>query len=141
MAFCSNCGKELNTGAAFCSSCGAAVNGGVAGAAPVYTTTRGMSDNYSKIKAEYDRARGTKVLGVWAAILCFGIGIFFSIGVWTRCSNISIYNIKNVSPEERYMIEETDRQYELARKLARVPIAAIGICIIMTGILIAVSMY
>ena len=28
MAFCSNCGKELNANAAVCLNCGAAVNGG-----------------------------------------------------------------------------------------------------------------
>ena len=132
--FCSKCGKQINDGSAFCSSCGFSLQGKPAAS----NQPSGPSPNYARIKEAHDHSKTTKVLGIIAAILSFGIGIFFSIAVWVRCSGGGLL-IKppNASQEERYLIKSTEKNYKVAKTLARLPLAAIGICILIVGIGIA----
>ena len=77
--FCSKCGKEIMDEAVICPNCGCATNNYNAPQQPINTATNTYSDDYLTIKQFSEQARILRNLGIFAAVLMFGIGIIFSI--------------------------------------------------------------
>ena len=75
-----------------------------------------------------DKAKTLKILGIVATVLMFGIGIFFSIGIWAK--KLQIPQAIPSNPIEQQTLDKAIKDYELAKKLSFVPVIALGICFI-----------
>ena len=69
------------------------------------------------------KARSLKTLGIFAAILMFGIGIFLSIGIWVSKAKIPAVTPSNAVEEQ--MLAKAIKDYNLAKKLAILPVIAL----------------
>ena len=130
MKFCSKCGKEIMDEAVICPNCGCATGN----YAP---KANDCSDDYIVIKEFLSKANTIKTLGILAAVLCFGIGIIFSIIIWAQTSNIAIPEITTSNPKEIADFELAKRRIDLGKRLAGIPLIAIGLCIFVTPFLVA----
>lgn len=126
--FCSKCGKEIMDEAVICPNCGCATNNYNAPQQPINTATNTYSDDYLTIKQFSEQARILRNLGIFAAVLMFGIGIIFSIIVWVKQSKNKIPEITTTNPAEIAEFETAKRRYILATKLSSLPILAISLC-------------
>jgi len=93
------------------------------------------SNDYPAIQRFAEQAKPIKVLGIFAAVLMFGIGFIFSIIIWIKSSGIIAPEVTTTNPDEIAELEEAKRNLNLGRRLAGFPIAAIGISIFL-GILL-----
>ena len=130
MKYCSKCGKQLMDEAVIYPACGCPTDDYKAKQAGSST----YSSDYPKVKEFASKAKSVKNLGIVAAILCCGIGIFFSIAVWCmtggiRADKMPVPNVKLTDPREIAEFEEAKRNMSLGKKLALVPYCVIIICL------------
>ena len=118
--FCSKCGKEIFNEAVVCPSCGCATGN--------YPHGNNYSNYYLAISEFARKSNTIKILGILAACLCFGIGIIFSIIIWIQTSSIVIPNITTNNPKELADFGLEKKRIDLGKKLAGLPLIAIGIC-------------
>ena len=133
--FCTKCGKEIFDEAIMCPHCGCATSNYNRAAQPQQQSSSSIySENYPALKAFSDQAKSLQTLGIIAAILCFGIGIFFSIVIWVKQG----FKPQETIPEFHLTLPNEIAEYEAAKKrwikagnLATIPvlgiIAGIGI--------------
>lgn len=127
--FCSKCGKEIMDEAVVCPNCGCATNNyNSQQQQPVHTTVNTYSDDYLTIKQFSEQARILRNLGIFAAVLMFGIGIIFSIIIWVKLSKNKIPEITTTNPAEIAEFETAKRRYKLAYQLSGLPIIALALC-------------
>ncbi len=127
--FCSKCGKEIMDEAVICPNCGCATNNyNSQQQQPIHTTVNTYSDDYLTIKQFSEQALVLRNLGIFAAVLMFGIGIIFSIIIWVKQSKNKIPEITTTNPAEVAEFETAKRRYILANKLSSLPIIAISLC-------------
>ncbi len=121
LMFCSKCGKEIMDEAVVCPNCGCATNN--------YTPkANDYSNDYIAISEFSRKANTIKTLGILAGVLCLGIGIIFSIIIWIQTSSIVVPGITTKNPKEIADFELAKKRIELGKKLAGIPLIAIGIC-------------
>lgn len=75
-----------------------------------------------------EKAKRNKTLGIVAAVLMFGIGIFFSIAIWA--SKLQVPQVVPSNPIEQQMLDKAIKDNNLAKKLAALPLIAIGLSFI-----------
>lgn len=75
-----------------------------------------------------NKAKSMKTQGIIAAVLMFGIGIFFSIGIWV--SKVQIPQIIPSNPMEQQMLDKAIHDYNLAKKLSFLPLIGIALSFI-----------
>ena len=90
--FCSKCGKEIHDEAVVCIHCGCAVGGGSIQQAQQHSL------DYLKFKDFQKDVKNIHTLGILSLVLCFGIGIFFSI------PNISKINKYYNKQDRKYIL-------------------------------------
>ena len=134
--FCSKCGKEINDAALICPACGCATSNYTQ---PTVQHQVTASADYPAIKEFDSQASTIKTLGIFAAILMFGIGFIFSIIIKVKSSGIVIPQVTTTDPKEIAMLEEAKRKLDVGNRLAALPLIAIGICIIIVTISVAAS--
>ena len=64
----------------------------------------------------------------------FGIGFIFSIIIAVKEPSIQIPNVTTVDQKELALLEDAKRKLDLGKKLACLPVIAIGLCIIIATI-------
>ena len=131
--FCSKCGKEIMDEAVVCPNCGCATNN-YNSKQPVHTTVNSYSDDYLTIKQFSEQALILRNLGIFAAVLMFGIGIIFSIIIWVKQSKNKIPEITTTNPAEIAEFENAKRRYRLAKSLSELPLLAIALCVVVVSI-------
>lgn len=117
--FCSKCGKEIFDEAVVCPNCGCATGN--------YPHNNAYSNDYVAISEFARKANTIKTLGILAAVLCFGIGIIFSIIIWIQASSIVVPSITTTNPKELAEFSLAKKRIELGKKLAGIPLIAIGL--------------
>lgn len=122
--FCKNCGQQISEGTKFCPNCGS-MNDSIVNTAPNPNHT----EDYVTIHNFHERAKSIQTLGIVAAVLMFGIGIFFSIAIWVMAKNTTVPTITTTNPVERAEFEDAERKFKLGQSLAGLPLIAIGLCI------------
>lgn len=126
--FCSKCGKEIMSNAVICPNCGCATNNYQAiNMSPPATSI--YSDDYPIIKNFSEKANTIKTLGIFAAVLMFGIGLIFSIIIWITTSKVTIPEITTTNPNEVAEFESAKRKYTLGKALSGLPLIGIGLSI------------
>ncbi len=139
MKFCSKCGKQLMDESVICPGCGCPT----ADYAQAPKSASTYSSDYPIVQEFASKAKRVKNLGIVAAILCCGIGIFFSIAIWSmtgggiRIDKMDIPNVNPTDPREIAEFEEAKRNMALGKKLAAVPYFVLIICV---AILLFVTM-
>ena len=123
--FCQKCGKEIIGESSFCPKCGNALNG----ANNNSKSQNDYSDDYIKIREFVSEAKTIRNLGIWAAVLCFGIGIFFSIIIWIKAKNTIIPEITTTNANEIADFNDAKKKFDLGQRLAALPLIVIGIAI------------
>lgn len=120
--FCSKCGKEIMDEAVICPNCGC------------YTENsqkkNTASSDFMAIQQFASAAGSLKVMGIFAAILCFGIGIIFTIIIKVRGKGLAIPEVSTTNVQELSLLEKGKRDLKLANTLSALPLLAIGISII-----------
>ena len=125
--FCSKCGKEIMDEAVICPNCGCAT----ANYAP---KTNDYSDDYIAIQEFLSKANTIKTLGIFAAVLSFGIGIIFSIIIWIQASNIVAPEISTTNPKDIADFELAKQRIQLGNTLSALPLIGIGIVMLLIGV-------
>lgn len=134
--FCSTCGKEINSAAIICPHCGCPTSNYQNNNA--YPQSSSSSD-YLAISNFYSQAKTIRNLGIVAAILMFGIGFIFSIIIAVKAPSIQIPNVTTVDQKELALLEDAKRKLDLGKKLACLPVIAIGLCVLIASIGVLVS--
>ena len=119
--YCSKCGKEIFNEAVVCPNCGCATGN--------YPHGNNYSNDYLAISEFSRKANTIKTLGILAACLCLGIGIIFSIIIWVQTSSIVVPNITTNNPKELADFELAKKRIDLGKRLAGLPLLALGICL------------
>lgn len=129
--FCSKCGKEIMNEAVICPNCGCATNN-----YQVANTVNVCSDDYPKIKDFREKADKVRMLGIFAAVFMFGIGLIFSIIIWVTMSKVTIPEITTTNPKEIVEFESAKRKYTLGQSLAALPLFGLALSVFI-GMIIA----
>ena len=95
------------------------------------------SSDYLAISNFHSQAKTIRNLGIAAAILMFGIGIIFSIIIWVKSGSVIVPTITTNDQRELALFEDAKRKVDLGKRLAGLPLLAIGLCIIIVTIGIA----
>lgn len=133
--FCFKCGKEIVDEAIVCPYCGCATNNYKANN-NTNTANSMYSDDYLAIREFADKAKSIYTQGILAAVLCFGIGIIFSIIVMCRKGNIQIPEVTTTNPNELAELESAKKKFNNGYALAGIPFIAIGICIFVALVIV-----
>ena len=129
--FCSKCGKELSNSANFCDSCGFATANQSA-AILLKANISSPSQDYLAIKAFEDGVAEVYTLSLFSVVFFFGIGIIFSIAVWSKVKTLFIPQVTTTNPIEIATLESSKKKLKTTLSLVNIPLYAL----IFTGILI-----
>ena len=137
--YCYKCGKEIVDEAIACPYCGCATNNYTA--KQNTTSNNSYSKDYVKIRTFADTAQSIYVLGICAAVLCFGIGIIFSIIIWCKADNVFEPIIRTTNAKEIAELESAKKKFKTGQTLALIPVIAILICLIIFVLGMSFSRY
>lgn len=130
--FCSKCGKEIMDEAVICPNCGCATGN-------YKSNGNDCSKDYNVIQDFLRKATTISTLGIFAAILCFGIGIIFTIIIHIQAKNIVVPEISTTNLKELADFELAKRRLKLGKILAAIPLFAISLCGLIVLITIPLS--
>lgn len=114
--------------AVVCPNCGCATNN-YQSATTKSTSTSIYSDDYPIIKDFAEKANTIRTLGIFAAVLMFGIGLIFSIIIWITIGKVTVPEITTTNPNEIAEFESAKRKYALGKRLSGLPLIALSLCL------------
>ncbi len=128
MKYCPRCNAAMPDEAIFCSACGAdsnnfysAYGNPYAGSTP-YGAAPGFSANSMAIQEFSQKASTIQTLGIFSAVLMFGIGFIFSIVIWIMMSSAKEPFVPTATPQEQAMLESARKKLKLGKTLSFLPI-------------------
>ncbi|MBQ6996866.1 MAG: zinc ribbon domain-containing protein [Oscillospiraceae bacterium] len=113
--FCSKCGKQIADEAIICPTCGCATaNYHTTDTSHKPTQTSTYSEDYIALKAFEEKVNSLYSLSIVSLVLFLGIGLIFSLVVWTKAKSIDIPRITTSNPNEIAMYESLKRKLKKA---------------------------
>ena len=132
MKYCVKCGQQMSDETIFCPACGCAAgdpnpyaNGNAYAPGNPYGPGVPFPGNDSFAIREYSRHASTiRTLGIFAAVLMFGIGFIFSIIIWIKAITTKEPMVMAPSPYDLAELESARKKIKLGKALSVLPLIA-----------------